>query len=171
MVSVATAYRYFSTAEALWFEASEAAASLAVAIRDATAAIDGAGDDPQDRLEALLRSIGFTMVDDQAPFRRLAHAALEQWFSLAGRPDDERAPVREGRRNEQIAHVLAPLRGRLPDADVDRIAHTLGLVVGTDAMLALTDGVGLEADDAKKAMLDAGRWLLAGALAELSEPD
>ena len=34
-------------------------------------------------------------------------------------------------------------------------------------MLALTDGVGLDVDEAKAAMLDAARWLLTGALAEL----
>jgi len=52
--------------------------------------------------------------------------------------------------------------------DVDRIAHALGVVVGTDVMLALTDGVGLDTREAKKAMLDAGRWLPSGALAEFS---
>lgn len=36
-------------------------------------------------------------------------------------------------------------------------------------MLALTDGVGLSADDAKTVTLDAARWLLAGAVAELDE--
>ena len=40
-------------------------------------------------------------------------------------------------------------------------------MIGTDSMLALTDGVGLDGDDAKRAMLDAARWLLTGALAEL----
>ena len=78
--------------------------------------------------------------------------------------------MREGRRNRQIALVVEPLRGRLSDADVERLAHALGVIVGTDAMLALTDGVGLDVADAKSALLDAGRWLVAGALAEL-RPD
>lgn len=33
------------------------------------------------------------------------------------------------------------------------------------SLLALTDGVGLEADEAKQTMLDAARWLLTGAIA------
>ena len=35
-------------------------------------------------------------------------------------------------------------------------------------MLALVDGVRLDADDAKRAMRDAARWLLNGALDELA---
>ena len=111
------------------------------------------------------------MLDDQAPFRRLAKGALEQWFSQVDDPVEERVPIRQGRRNEQIAKVLEPLGGRLSDDDVNRIAHALGVVVGTDVMLALTDGVGLEGDDAKQAMLDAARWMLTGALAELNPAD
>ena len=64
--------------------------------------------------------------------------------------------------------MLSPLAGTLPEQDFDRIAHALGLVFGTEAMIALTDAVGLDAPAAKDALLDAGRWLLAGALAELT---
>lgn len=55
----------------------------------------------------------------------------------------------------------------MAEEDVERIAHALGVVAGTDAVLALVDGVGLDVPEAKKAMLDAGRWLLTGALSEL----
>ncbi len=168
LISVATAYRYFPSAEELWFEASIAAVAFEPALVEADERIAAAGADPVDRLEALIRSVGFTMVDDQAPFRRLAKGALDQWFSQVDAPVEDRAPMRQGRRNQQIALVVEPLRGRLSNDDVDRVAHALGVVVGTDAMLALTDGVGLEGDDAKQAMLDAARWLLTGALAELS---
>ena len=54
--------------------------------------------------------------------------------------------------------------------DVDRLARALGLVVGTEAMIALTDGVGLDVADAKDTMLDAARWILTGALAEIQPP-
>jgi hypothetical protein len=36
-------------------------------------------------------------------------------------------------------------------------------------MISLTDAVGLDVPAAKRALLDAARWLLAGALAELSD--
>ena len=167
LISVATAYRYFPSAEELWFEASAATLEFEPALREANEHIAAGGDDPVARLEAWVRTAGFTMVDNQAPFRRLAKGALEQWFSQVDTPVEQRVPMRQGRRNDYIALVVEPLHGRLTDDDVDRIAHALGVVVGTDAMLALTDGVGLEGDDAKRAMLDAARWLLTGALAEL----
>jgi hypothetical protein len=36
-------------------------------------------------------------------------------------------------------------------------------------MISLTDAVGLDVPSAKKALLDAARWPLAGALAELAD--
>jgi AcrR family transcriptional regulator len=169
LVSVATAYRYFSSAEELWFEASEVAAAIGPAMDEVASAVQAAGGDPAARLETLIRTLGFRMLDDQAPFRRLAKAALEQWFSQVDVPEDERAPVRAGRRNQQIALALQPLRGGYADADVDRLARALGLVIGTEAVTALVDGVGLDVAAAKDALLDAGRWMLVGALAEMGE--
>jgi len=167
LISLATAYRYFASAEDLWWEASTAAVAWEPARAKAETLIEAAGGDPQARLEACVRAIGFHMLDDQMPYRRLAKAALEQWFSQAHTPGAEKAPVREGRRERLIAMVVEPLGGRVPKKDIDRIAHALGVVVGTDAMLALTDGMRLDVPEAKRALLDASRWLLAGALAEL----
>jgi AcrR family transcriptional regulator len=170
LVSVATAYRYFSSAEDLWWEASEAA----IAFQGAEAIlqhIDEAGNDPQARLEAVIRGPGFMMLDDQVPYRQAAKAALDQWFRQVSADDSERVPIRQGRRNKQIRRVVAPLDGMLPKKDVERIAHALGLVIGAEAMISLVDAVGLDVPAAKKTLLDAGRWLLAGALAELSGPE
>jgi len=167
LVSVATAYRYFSSAEELWWEASDAAFYYEGASAQAEQRIAAAGSDPQARLEALIRGIGFQMLDDQVPYRRVAKSALEQWFRQADEPPSHRVPVRQGRRNEQIRKVVAPLDGRLGKRDIDRIAHALGLVVGSEAMISLIDAVGLDIPAAKRTLLDAARWLLAGALAEL----
>jgi AcrR family transcriptional regulator len=171
LVSVATAYRYFSSAEDLWWEASNLAIGGQGTLAEAQQRVEAAGSDPQARLEALIRSVDFRMLDDQVPYRRIAKTALEQWFRQADAPDSERVPIRQGRRNEQISRVIDPLHGRLPDKDIDRIAHALGLVVGTEAMIALTDAVGLDVGATKRTLLDAGRWLLAGALAELTDTD
>jgi hypothetical protein len=166
LVSVATAYRYFSSAEELWWEASKS-----IAFEDTTAEahlrIEEAGNDPRARLEALIRSTGFRTLDDQVPYRQMAKAALDQWFRQIDVADGERVPIREGRRNEQIKSAIAPLRDDLPQKDVDRIAHAVALIIGSEAMLTLIDAVGLDVPTAKRSMLDAGRWLLAGALAEL----
>jgi AcrR family transcriptional regulator len=168
LVSVATAYRYFSSAEDLWYEASNVAIGFQGTLDEAQQRVEAAGTDPHARLEALTRSLSFAMLDDQVPYRQLAKTALEQWFRQAGGADSQRVPVRQGRRNEQIRNVIAPLGGNLASNDTDRIAHALGLVVGTEAMIALTDAVGLDVPAAKRTLLDAGRWLLTGALAELT---
>lgn len=167
LVSVATAYRYFPSAEELWWEASNAAFGDQAVFAQARDRVEAAGSDPQCRLEALVRVIGFQMLDDQMPYRRIAKSALDQWFRQADSPPGERVPIRQGRRNEQIRHVVAPLEGQLPKKDIDRIAHALGLVIGSEAMISLTDAVGLDTPTAKRTLLDAARWLLAGALAEI----
>jgi hypothetical protein len=102
------------------------------------------------------------------PYRRLALTAQEQWFRQADAPDSERVPTRQGRRNEQIRVAIAPLQDQLPKTDVDRIAHALGLVIGSEAMISLIDAVGLDVPTAKRTLLDASRWLLGGALAEMT---
>ncbi len=168
LVSVATAYRYFSTAEDLWWEASTETVMRQGVVVEADEQMQAAGDDPQLRLSALTRSIGFGMLDDQVPYRQFAKTALEMWFRQTDVRENERVPTRQGRRNEQIRKAIAPLRATLSQHDFDRVAHALGLVVGAEAMIALTDAVGLDVPAAKNTLLDAGRWLLAGALAELS---
>lgn len=171
LVSNATAYRYFSSAEELWREASQAASDIEPLLEDSDAKMVAAGDDPMARLEIAVRDVGWRMLDDQLPFRQLARSALERWFSQLDLPASDRTPVREGRRNRQSRRVVEPLDGRLAPDDVRRIEAALGIVLGTDSMLALVDGVGLDVDDAKGVMLDAARWMLAGALLELGGPD
>lgn len=171
LVSVATAYRYFTSAEELWVEASAEAVQFEPARLEADRLIDAAGDDVPARLEAWIRSVGFAMLEDQAPYRQMARAALERWFAQLEVPVDQRTPVREGRRGHYTSRVVEPLRDRLSGDDVDRLVAALGVVVGTDGMLALTDGVGLDDERARAVWLDAARWMLAGALAELDPPD
>lgn len=168
LVSVATAYRYFSSAEALWWEASKAIAFQAP-IAEAEQRVEDAGNDPRARVEALIRSIGFWMLDNQMPYRQMTRAALEQWFRQTEVPESEQVPIREGRRNEQIRNAISPLRDELRQKDVDRIAHALALVISSEAIIALCDAAGLDVPTAKESLLDAGRWLLSGALAELTD--
>jgi len=171
LVSNATAYRYFSSAEELWQEASRTAAQFGPMLDEADAHMIEAGEDPHARLEIAVREVGWRMLDDQLPCRLLAKSALDRWFSQATLPPDERVPVREGRRNRQSRRVVEPLEGKLSPGDLRRLEAALGVVLGTDSMLALTDAVGLDVDTAKEVMLDAARWLLAGALAEMAPDD
>ena len=167
LVSNATAYRYFASAEQLWWEAAAAGEDDAKITANSGELIAAAGTDPQARLEALIRSTGFHMLEDQVPYRRIAKGALDLWFRQQTDPESEAVPVRQRRRNVQIKQVIAPLEDSLPPDSLARIAHALGLVIGCESMISLIDAVGLELPEAKIAMLDAARWLLAGALAEL----
>jgi AcrR family transcriptional regulator len=170
LVSVATAYRYFSSAEDLWWEATLAGV-FQQTMEQTLERTRAAGPEPQARLEAAVRTNSFAMIDDPVPFRRIAQIALEQWFRQREAGDPQEIPTRAGRRNELITEVLDPLRGALSVSNLERIAHALGLVFGTEAVIALTDAVGLNASDAKSTLLDASRWLLAGALAEVRESE
>jgi hypothetical protein len=167
LVSVATAYRYFSRAEDLWAEASLQATDLDATLDQAHRRIEASGDDVIARAEAAARAVTGRMLDDQVPYRRLAQSALEQWFAQQDQPPAQRAPVRAGRRTTTNRLVLEPLRGTVPEADFERIVRAMGLVSGTDAALALTDALGLEGEEAMATLLDATRWLLKGALVEL----
>ena len=168
LVSVATAYRYFSSAEDLWWEAMQGA-PLQQAFGESLERTQAAGPEPQARLEAAVRSHSFAVIDDQLPSRRVAQIALEQWFRQRDAADGQPIPHGAVRRNVLVGEVLRPLAGTLPERDFDRIANALGLVLGTEAVIALTDVAGLDAPAAKDSLLDAGRWLLAGALAEMAD--
>ncbi|MCU1461202.1 MAG: TetR/AcrR family transcriptional regulator [Acidimicrobiales bacterium] len=161
LMSPATAYRYFSSAHALWEEAS-----LEMVENWDTDPIDQVGDDPRARLQAVVQSVGWHMLDDELPYRNLARASLERWYEQAAAADDERMPVRQGRRMVYNAKVVEPLRGHLPDAVVLELLNALALVWGTEAVLVLRDVCRLDTEDAKDTMLHAARWMLDGFLAE-----
>src|ERR1700684_2678886 len=67
LVSVATAYRYFPSADDLWWEASVSLIDYQPAVAEAFERVEAAGSDPQARLEALIRLIGFAMLEHPAP--------------------------------------------------------------------------------------------------------
>lgn len=164
LVSTATAYRYFPNAQNLWEEASivlEELLSWSVEIADA------GGDDPVARIEAVVRSLGWRMLEAEMTYRILARASLERWFEQAALPEYQRTPVREGRRMGFNAAAVAPLRGRLSDGAVERVINALALAWGPEAVIALRDACRLDTDAAKQVMLDASRWIIHGALAEL----
>jgi hypothetical protein len=108
------------------------------------------------------------MLTDQAPFRQQAKAGHERWFAnqLA---DGEPVEVRAGRRNRFIRQVVAPLEGRLNEADHERLVAALAVGFGTEAATSLTDVSRLEPEAALEVMLATCRWILDGALAEAGQ--
>jgi AcrR family transcriptional regulator len=166
MVSVPTAYRYFASADDLWAEASFEAVGLDTWRDEIDADVEAAGDDVVARALAASNVVD-RMLRDQAPFRRLAKAGIDQWFAQqkAGGGSED-VPVRAGRRNRNNELVVEPLRGALDEDRLARLVRALGLLSGTETMLALTDALDLDADEAMDTLHDAIRWMVAGALAE-----
>jgi AcrR family transcriptional regulator len=160
LMSPATAYRYFSSAQALWEEAS-----LEIVEDWDTEQIDQAGDDPRARLDAAVQGVGWHMLDDELPYRNLVRSSLERWYEQSRLPDHERMPIREGRRMAYNSKVVEPLRGRVPDTTIDQLLNALALVWGTEAVLVLRDVCRLDTEQAKTTMLCAARWMLDGFLA------
>ncbi len=169
-VSPATAYRYFTSADDLQEEASAELLSFVASSNEFGPAIEGAGDDVHARLEVLVRSLGWRMLTDQAPFRQQAKAGHERWFTLH-RTDGEPAEVRMGRRIPFIRQALAPLEGRMTDADHERLVAALAVGFGTEAATSLTDVARLPPGPALETMVATCRWILDGALTEAGLQD
>jgi len=171
LISPATAYRYFASAEALWSEAAFHAGAFGETwLADLDEQIEAAGPDVAARAEVAVRTLMGRMLSDPAPYRQAAKAVLEQWFAQQDTPPDDRAPVRAGRRTRTIRTVVTPLREQNEAAAV-RIEHPLAVLVGADAMIALVDAAGLDADEAMTTLIDATRWLVSGALTELASDE
>lgn len=165
-VSLATAYRYFPSAEDLGDEASIELIDFLAMHEGVSDAIESAGDDVDARLEALLRSLGWRMLTDQMPFRQQAKAGLDRWFAQHQVAPEERVPVRMGRRNAFTRQALAPIQDRLTEAQFEQLVAALAIGWGTEAAITLTDIALLEPEPALETMITTCRWILDGALAD-----
>lgn len=167
LVSVATAYRYFPTAEELWEEAAVFSIDNLMDEEAIEAEVRAAGADVEARLEVVVRRVGWLMLDEEMPFRQMAKTSLERWF--AQQPEDEREPTRPGRRIRWNALAVEPLRGTLTNDQLAGLVEALGVGWGTEAMIALYDVVELDREAAKQRMLTTCRWILRGALTDAEE--
>jgi len=164
LVSVATAYRYFTTAEELWEEAAAFRFDDLIDIDAVERAVEAAGDDVEARLEAVVRGVGWAMLDHELPFRQAAKTSLDRWFAQQ-RVGGEKRPTRPGQRNQWNALAVEPLRGTLTDVELAGLIEALGLAWGTEAAITLYDVLELEPEAAKQRMLTTCKWILGGALA------
>ena len=84
LVSVATAYRYFRTAEELWEDAALFNATELIDSDELEAAIEAAGDDVEARLEVVIRRLGWAFIDHELMTRQVMKASLDRWFAQQG---------------------------------------------------------------------------------------
>lgn len=166
LVSVATAYRYFPSADLLTQDASRQAMEFGAGVEEVLAAIDATGEDVYARVEVLARTIARVMLRDQALFRLGARAGSDTWFAQQQLAPEDRVPVRMGRRLIQIRHALVPLEGKLSDEQMDQLVAAFSIAVGFEAVISLTDVAQLDAEPAVEVMVTTCRWILDGALAD-----
>jgi AcrR family transcriptional regulator len=167
LVSVATAYRYFRTAEELWEDAALYSSAELIDSDELEAAIKAAGDDVEARLEVVIRKLGWLFIDQEAMTRQVMKTSIDRWFAQQG-VEGEPRPVRPGQRNKWNALALEPLRASLEDHQVDSLVEALGFVVGVEAVVTLLDALQLSPEAAKERQLRTAMWILRGGLAEIA---
>ena len=152
-ISRTTAYRYFPTQRALLLAAHPETGTASFLPPDAPA-------DPVARLSAVIERFTQLISDTEPQQRTMLRLSLEP----AGETRAE-LPLRQGRAIGWIEEALEPLRDRLTDAEVHRLAVAIRSATGIEARVWLTDVARLSGDDAVAVMRWSARALLTAALA------
>jgi AcrR family transcriptional regulator len=130
-VSRATAYRYFPSQDLMLSEAlvrAGARAGLDPIERGSQPA------DPMKRTAQITRQAAQFSLDHEERLRTALRLSL----------DPNSGYQRPGRRGQWVAEMLGSLSETLDDATRERLSAALNLVVGVDAIVVLTDIVGLD---------------------------
>jgi AcrR family transcriptional regulator len=152
-VARATAYRYFPNQRSLLVATYPEIAEPSLLSPGLTG--------PVERLDAVAASITRQIADHEAELRAMLHVSLA--------PDPEQhgeLPFRKGRRITWVADALAPLRGRVPDRELQRLVQAIAAVLGVEVLVWYTDIAGLSRPEALKLMRWSARALLRAALDE-----
>jgi hypothetical protein len=99
------------------------------------------------------------LVEYEHELRAMLRLSLE-----SPRPDSDALPLRRGRVIGWLADALAPLRGRMPEAELHRLTLAIRATLGIEALVWLTDVGGLSRDDAVALMRSSAHTLLEAAL-------
>jgi AcrR family transcriptional regulator len=153
-VSRTTAYRYFRNRRALLIASYPELEMPSLLETDAPA-------DPAARLELVTESIARQLLEHEPELRAMLRISLE-----LPPPDHGALPLRRGRVIGWIEDALAPLRGRLPAAELRRLVLAIRATLGIEALIWLTDIGGLSRDEAADLMRSSARTLLRSTLAE-----
>jgi AcrR family transcriptional regulator len=152
-ISRATAYRYFPNQRALL-----AATYPLIDLRSLLPTPPPPG--PAARLAAVAEGQTRLVLELEPELRTQLRLALDPDVGTGA------LPLRRGRRIAWIEEALEPLRGRLPEAELRRLAHAIGAAVGIEALVWLTDVAGLSRDEAVQTMRWSAGTLLRAVLAD-----
>jgi AcrR family transcriptional regulator len=138
-VSRATAYRYFSSVEALLVEAP--VDGVTPSADDVFAAVSST--DPVERL-LMVDAALHDMIADNEPALRLMLAQTVQ------RTDADDVPVRQNRRTALIEAALAPARHQFTPTALAALTRALAVIIGTESMVVTKDVLRLDDSDARE---------------------
>jgi len=138
-ISRTTAYRYFPNQRALLGAAHPQTAMTSLLPDDPP-------DDVGERLDLVVTAYTEMMLATEAQLRTMLRLSLE--------PDADGAdlPLRQGRVIGWLEDALEPLRDRLPQTEIHRLAVAIRSATGIEAMAWLTDVAGLSREDAVELM-------------------
>jgi AcrR family transcriptional regulator len=159
-VSLATAYRYFSSPQELLQETQ-----LLVRTPDFAADLPT---DPADRLDTLVSRVAEYQLADEAVWRSLVRASLERWFTQHEHGGTE-IPTRNQTRLGFTRTALEPLTDTLPPDLHRRLTMAVTLVYGVEALIATRDACGLDPEEARDVMRWAASALLEKAMHEAQD--
>lgn len=147
-ISRRTAYRYFPSAEQLAVEAA-----LDATRRNMELSIEAgpAGTDVEDRVVRLVEALHRMTLENENLLRQMIR------FTILREPIEVGVPPRPSRRLEYVEQALTPLDGRLAEAELDRLAHALAVVMGIESTIVLRDICGLGSDE----IVEVQRWAAA----------
>ncbi|MBC2777494.1 TetR/AcrR family transcriptional regulator [Parasphingopyxis marina] len=154
MVSRATAYRYFSSAEDLQREAA-----LEIALPDAATIFADPPADPAKRVDLVDAAFDHMTAANEVQLRIMLARALER--RATGEADK---PVRQNRRQPLIEEALAPIADEIGPAALDRLAKALSYIIATEGFIVGRDVLRIDDTEARairrwaiRALIDAAR--------------
>jgi AcrR family transcriptional regulator len=153
-VSRTTAYRYFPSQRALLLAAHPE-------IEARSLLPDVPPDDPEARLDLVIRAFLRLIVDTEAQQRTMLRLSLEPDPTHRGE-----LPLRQGRAIGWIADALSPLRDRMSEARLRRLVLAIRSAAGIEALVWLTDIARLTREDAIELMSWSATALLRSAMAD-----
>jgi len=156
LVSRATAYRYFPSAEALLYEAhlERVVRSMERALRP--------GDDLVEATSQAARAINRLLLQNEMGLHVIERSFMQVWLDNPA----EARPPRPGRRMEFIDPIVAALAEKLGPGARARLRTALALTMGAEAVLSMRDVAGATAEAAIEVGGWAARALVLQALAE-----
>jgi AcrR family transcriptional regulator len=154
-ISRTTAYRYFPNQRSLLLSAHPE-------IEARSLLPENPPKDPEARLDVVIQTFLRLIVDTEPQQRTMLRLSLEPNPSLRGE-----LPLRQGRAIGWITEALAPLRDRMSETQLRRLAVAIRSTAGVEALVWLTDIAGLSREEAVQVMRQSARALLRSALADL----